>query len=161
MRRMHPRRARSAPTGRSGFTLIELLVVIAIVAVLIGLLLPAVQKVRAAAAQAKCGNALKQIGLASQMAHDTHRSLPPGLGFWTGTDAYGTYLFHLLPFIEQDGLYKQSFAFGCHFAANNEVYSQPVKTYVCPSDPSAPADARARIWSGTRGAFPVTRSTPR
>ncbi|HEY1188294.1 MAG TPA: DUF1559 domain-containing protein [Gemmata sp.] len=141
----HP--GRSRPTG---FTLIELLVVIAIVAVLTGLLLPAVQKVREAAARVKCGNHLKQIGIASQMAHDTHHALPPGLGYWPGTDtgAYGTYHFHLLPFLEQGALYQQSQALGVYFAANNQVYAQPVAAYVCPSDPSAPADGRAGDTSG-------------
>ncbi|AMV24783.1 putative major pilin subunit [Gemmata sp. SH-PL17] len=143
-------RSRPAPrsNARGGFTLIELLVVIAIIAVLIGLLLPAVQKVRAAAARIKCGNHLKQIGIGSQMAHDTHRSLPPGLGYWPVNNNYGTYHFHLLPFIEEEALYKRSFAFDCYFAANNEVYSQPVKTYLCPSDPSAPADAHASDLAG-------------
>lgn len=131
-----------------GFTLIELLVTIAIIAVLIGLLLPAVQKVREAAARVKCGNHMKQIGLASQMAHDTHRSLPPGLGYWPGASAYGTYHFHLLPFLEQDALYQRSQALGVHFAANNQVHEQPVKLFVCPSDPSAPADGRASDTSG-------------
>ncbi|MBN9122953.1 MAG: DUF1559 domain-containing protein, partial [Planctomycetes bacterium] len=134
------RRARQ----RTGFTLIELLVVIAIVAALLGLFLPAVQKVREAAARVKCGNNLRQLGLASHAAHDANRSLPPGLGYWSGRSAFGTYHFHLLPFVEQDPLYQQSLHAGVYFVANNQVFAQPVKPYRCPADPSAPDDGPAK-----------------
>jgi prepilin-type N-terminal cleavage/methylation domain-containing protein len=91
---------------RRGFTLIELLVVIAIIAVLIGLLVPAVQKVREAATRAQCGNNLKQIGIALLNYHDNHQHLPPGVAR-TGRDqpSNATYWsYFILPYIEQDAL---------------------------------------------------------
>jgi prepilin-type N-terminal cleavage/methylation domain-containing protein len=140
-----PVMCRTTFSPRKGFTLIELLVVIAILAVLAGLLLPAIQKVRESAARVKCGNNLRQLGLAAHQSHDSFETLPPGLGYYPATgNAYGVYFFHLLPFVEQTNLYQQSYFAGYYFAGNNGVYSQPVKTFVCPSDPSAPANMIAK-----------------
>jgi prepilin-type N-terminal cleavage/methylation domain-containing protein len=118
-------------TRRQAFTLIELLVVIAIIAILIALLLPAVQKVREAASRTACQNNLKQIGLGTINCTDTHRQLmPPYYGRYAG--AFGTVFFHILPDIEQQNLYKQANG----YVYNNNVYQTPIILYQCPSDPS-------------------------
>jgi len=133
------------PRARA-FTLIELLVVIAIIAVLIGLLLPAVQKVRDAALRTKCSNNLKQWGLGFQAYHDAYGKFPPAA---TNSPVRVTWVPFLWPYIEQNALYSQ-WNFGQQFYlspnGNNGVNAltgcanqAPVPLYSCPADRSPPA----------------------
>jgi len=150
--------------GKRGFTLIELLVVIAIIAVLVGMLLPAVQKVREAANKSTCGNNLKQMGIAIHNYAGTYQDkLPPGMAAFTtngGADyPGGDFHFHLLPFIEQGNIpitlanSNIYYSWGAAGSINGTTTSMAVKTYRCPSDASiSPAGGRGNDPSG----WPVT-----
>ena len=131
---------------RRGFTLIELLVVIAIIAILIGLLLPAVQKVREAAARSQSQNNLKQIGIALHATHDANGHFPPVVGVyptsangisWNGSlynpSRFGTQQYFLLPYMEQQNAYNQ-------VTGNSYTSNVIVKTFVAPGDPSMPSN---------------------
>jgi prepilin-type N-terminal cleavage/methylation domain-containing protein len=150
--------------GRRGFTLIELLVVIAIIAILIGLLLPAVQKVREAAARMTSSNNLKQMSLALHNIASTYDGkLPPAYGGftpapdanWQVSGSEGSIYYHLLPFIEQDNMFKSAVtnaATGANLGYQLDWANKPrlVKTFIAPLDPTNPGVDNTKPWSSYR-----------
>ncbi|HJZ58714.1 MAG TPA: DUF1559 domain-containing protein [Gemmataceae bacterium] len=153
MRRVFPPVGSSEPGARAGraFTLIELLVVIAITAILIGLLLPAVQKVREAAARSTCSNNLKQLSLAVHNYEGTNGKLPPmSVTLGNGSGVPGSIMVALMPYVEQDNLYKQHQA---NNGVTQAVGQSVVKTYLCPSDPNASNGQLTVTVAGTPGTW--------
>ena len=161
--------------GKKAFTLIELLVVIAIIAILIGLLLPAVQKVREAAARLSCANNLKQLGMAMMNFESTYNCLPTsGEGMGPGVAASGataatagstcfdgvSFFTAILPYVEQEAAAKQANTAVLHYSAdtNQASYKTIIKSFVCPGNPTALVSGVDGSGYGTTDYMPIAYS---
>jgi prepilin-type N-terminal cleavage/methylation domain-containing protein len=145
-----------ARTGHRAFTLIELLVVIAIIAVLIGLLVPAVQKVREAATRTQCSNNLHQIGIAIHNYHDVQRALPPGR---LDADGGVTWAVLIMPYLELDNFYNQWDTKKWYYVHPASVRRTQVSFYYCPARRSASADS-VSIQGETPDTWPWSGGVP-
>jgi prepilin-type N-terminal cleavage/methylation domain-containing protein len=138
----------------AGYTLIELLIVVGIIGIMIGLLMPAVQRLRDSAQRTQCCNNLRQLGIAVQTCNDTQGTLPPLEGAFQQADA-GSLLFHLLPYLEQNNLYLAT-GVGDPPRCNPENGADlglgkngVVKAFLCPSDASYRSRAHEGNWAAT------------
>jgi len=139
MRRV-PRRPRFA------FTLFQLLVVLALLAFLLGLLLPAVARVRSAAARSQAMNNLRQVGLSLHNCNDTFKQMPPIVGVFPANAAsFGTLHFYLLPFLEQDNVYRNAQG----YVWKSATWSVPVPVFQSPNDTNVPPNYRYQGWLAT------------
>lgn len=120
---------RSRRGGRAGFTMVELLVCIGIVSLLIGLIMPAVQRAREAANRSSCSNNLKQITLAFHQYHDSYGTLPPS----RLDQGYATWAVLILPFIEQQNAYDAWNLNDLYYDQNDAARLAPIPTYLCPT----------------------------
>ena len=148
--------SRKASTRPHGFTLIELLVVIAIIAVLIGLLIPAVQKVREAAMRADSANNLKQMGLATHNFSSANDGvLPPYVGFLPGGTGTHSFFYYILPYIEQENIadtYPQGL-----IGMNIQI---PIRTYFAPLDPGNASNLQLTSYASNQALFMTTTTFP-
>ena len=140
-----------SPQFRPAFTMIELLVILGILAFLLGMLVPAVQKVREAAARTQSLNNLKQLALALHSSQDVYKKMPPVVGsFPVMSEKKGTLFFHILPFIEEVNVYQEAEGDVTRKGRlGGPAYSMIIPTFLNPKDKSAPPNNRYKGWLAT------------